>query len=128
MTVSWLCRPVSGQDRGMTIFFPPIIVIIGPVPPGQDQSSASLCSVLTRHLSPSPGAWAASLDPAYHCQVIVGLINFAVRKISQPKQGCYVRASAIRLHHLPELKTVRGAGKPVPIWAEVTWAWLENLF
>ena len=68
------------------------------------------------------GAPSLSPSPAYHCRVIVGLINFAGRKISQPKQGCYVRASAIRLHHLPELKTMLGAGKAVTIWAEIAWA------
>ena len=85
VSVSWPCRPVSGQDRGMTIFFRPIIAIIGPGAPGLDQSRfLSLLSSDTW-----PGAMQLhppSLDPAYHCQVIVGLINFAVKKFPSPNK------------------------------------------
>ena len=116
-SVSACVRSGPGHDH----FFRPIIAIIGPRTPGWTSLWASLCS------DPAP-APSLSPSPAYHCRVIVGLINFAGRKISQPKQGCYVRASAIRLHHLPELKTMVGAGKAVTIWAEIAWAWLENLF
>lgn len=98
-------RPVSGQDRGMTIFFRPIIAIIGPGAPGVARTSpgSSLCSV------PTPGQAPRSSIPLAISFSRPGLSlpsncrsdQLCSQEISQPKQGCYVRASAIRLHHLP---------------------------
>ena len=56
---------------------------------------------------PAPSLLEPALLLSYHCHVIVGLINFAVKKISQPKQGCYVRASTIRLHHFTPAHAAR---------------------
>lgn len=98
---SWPCRPVSGQDRGMTIFFRPIIAIIGPGALGLDQSLfLSLLSSDTRPGAMEPLAISFS-RPGLSLPSNCRSDQLCSQEISQPKQGCYVRASAIRLHHLP---------------------------
>ena len=100
MSVSWPCRPVSGQDRGMTIFFRPIIAIIGPGALGLDQSwFLSLLSPDTRPGAMEPLAISFS-RPGLSLPSNCRSDQLCSQEISQPKQGCYVGASAIRLHHL----------------------------